>query len=132
MTGSLHPPHRHPADECALAPSSPQTALGNGRFSRWVPLWGEQRHWQKANAVVCQVLCAHLHCSPCVWLSTRCGHNVLTNPQSTWAGMGCVFTEPFSEEWLAGCSLGNAAAPVISISLLNYIAYLTTLLLTIA
>lgn len=74
-------------------PPALRLPLENEQFPQWVPLWGEQRHWQKSSAVVCQVLCADLHCSPCVWLSTWYGHNMLTNPQCTWGGVGCVFQQ---------------------------------------
>lgn len=101
MTGSLYPPHRHSADECALAPSNPQTALGNGQFPRWVPLWEEQRHWQKASAMVCQALCAVLHWSPCVWWAPGVG--ITCSPNHSAPGQGWdVFSPSLSQQnaWL--------------------------------
>lgn len=78
-------------------PAALRPPLRNGPFPRWVtplPLRGEQGRWQKSGAVVCRVLCADLHCTvlACCW-APCCGHNVLTNPQCTWVGAGCVFQQ---------------------------------------
>lgn len=94
-TASLHPHTDTLQMNVPWHPPAVRLPLENGQFPQWILLWGEQRHWQKVSAVICQVLCADLHCSPCVWLSTWCGHNVLTNPQCTWAGMGCIFQQAF-------------------------------------